>query len=70
VADLAHKHLRDYARIVMTLHNIIPSAVIRFLQQEGLPARDDVLEEISRNIERVWTGQSDEVPDADEARIP
>jgi ferritin-like metal-binding protein YciE len=67
VGELAHDHLRDYARVVMTLHSVIPSAVIRFLEEEGLPAREDMLEEISLNIESVWTGQADQVPDANEA---
>jgi hypothetical protein len=58
VAGLAHIHLRDYAQIVMTLHNLTPTAVVRFLQQEGLPASEDRLEEIARNIEEVWRGQS------------
>lgn len=64
VAELAHRHLRDHARSVMRLHNVIPSAVIAFLQQDGLPARTDVLEEVSRNIETVWSDQSGTVPEA------
>ena len=64
VADLAHRHLRDHARSVMRLHNVIPSAVIAFLQSDGLPARDDVLAEVSRNIETVWSDQSGSVPEA------
>ncbi len=67
VADLAHRHLRDYARVVMKLHNVIPSAVIKFLQEEGLPAREDSLPEIGRNIEGVWRDQSSDVPDVQEA---
>ena len=64
VADLAHRHLRDHARNVMRLHNVIPSAVIAFLQHDGLAARTDVLQEVSRNIESVWSEQSGTVPDA------
>src|SRR5688572_8825677 len=67
VADLAHQHLRDHARNVMRLHNIIPGAVIAFLQTDGLPARADVLNEVSRNIEKVWSEQSGSVPEASEA---
>ena len=66
VADLAHRHLRDHARSVMRLHNVIPSAVIAFLQKDGLSARTDVLEEVSRNIETVWSDQSGAVPEASE----
>lgn len=69
VAELAHRHLKDHARSVMRLHNVIPGAVIAFLQAEGLSARPDVLTEVSRNIESVWTDQSDAVPDASDASI-
>ncbi|MGE5927442.1 MAG: hypothetical protein ACM357_08815 [Gemmatimonadota bacterium] len=54
VGEIAHRHLSDYARIVMNLHNIIPAATIKFLQEDGLPASDAALTEISRNIEEVW----------------
>jgi ferritin-like metal-binding protein YciE len=64
VADLAHRHLKDHARSVMRLHNVIPSAVIAFLQHDGLPARPDVLQEVSRNIETVWRDESGSVPEA------
>ena len=64
VADLAHRHLKDHARSVMRLHNVIPSAVIAFLQHDGLPARRDVLQEVSRNIETVWRDESGSVPEA------
>jgi hypothetical protein len=66
VGDLAQRHLRDHARNVMRLHNVIPGAVIAFLQKDGLPARTDVLTEVSRNIESVWSDQSGSVPDAAE----
>lgn len=65
VADLAHQHLRTHARHVMRLHNVIPAAVITFLQrEEELPARVDVLPEISRTIESVWSEQRGSVPGA------
>jgi ferritin-like metal-binding protein YciE len=66
VADLAQRHLVDYTEVVMTLHNIIPAAVIEFLQEEGLPAREDVLPEISKNLESAWRSQAHQVPNADE----
>lgn len=70
VADLAHRHLADYARVVMTLHNAVPSAVIKFLQDEGLPATEDCLGEVAENIRRVWTEQSGDIPHADEVPDP
>jgi ferritin-like metal-binding protein YciE len=64
VADLAHRHLQDHARSVMRLHNLIPTAVVAFLKNEGLPARDEALQEVSRNIDSVWREQGSSVPDA------
>lgn len=58
VADLAHAHLQDHTKAVMTLHNIIPATVIRFLQAEGLPAKSDVLPAIADNLESVWHAHS------------
>jgi ferritin-like metal-binding protein YciE len=54
VADLATQHLQNYARGVIALHYIIPAVVVRSLQQEGLPARDDVLTDVFRNVEKAW----------------
>ena len=58
VADLAHQHLRDHARNVMRLHNIIPAAVVTFLQKDGLSARSEVLGEVAQTLESVWSDQS------------
>jgi ferritin-like metal-binding protein YciE len=69
VADLARQHFADYAHAVTLLHNVIPGAVVRFLREDGLPVRDDVLPEISRTIEEVWRSQSDQAPRADEASV-
>ena len=46
-----------------------PGAVIRFLREEGLPVREDVLPEISRTIETVWHAQSAQAPRADETAV-
>jgi len=51
------------------LHNVVPGAVIRFLREEGLPVREDVLPEISRTIEQVWHAQSAQAPRADETAV-
>ena len=68
VGEIAQRHLSAYARIVMNLHNIVPAAVIKFLQEEGLPATDASLAEISRNIEEVWH-QSSSVGTASQANL-
>jgi ferritin-like metal-binding protein YciE len=54
VADLAYQHLRNYARGVIALHYIIPAVVVRSLQTEGLPAREDVLTDVCRSVEDAW----------------
>jgi ferritin-like metal-binding protein YciE len=69
VADLAHQHFSDYARAVTQLHNVVPGAVVRYLREEGLPVREDVLPEISRTIEEVWHAQSAQAPRADETAV-
>ena len=69
VADLAQQHFADYAAAVTRLHNIVPAAVIRFLKEDGLLVREDVLPEISGTIEEVWHSQSDQAPRAEEAPI-
>ena len=47
----------------------VTGAVIRFLREEGLPVREDVLPEISRTIEQVWHAQSAQAPRADETAV-
>jgi hypothetical protein len=69
VGDLAHQHFSDYAQAVTLLHNLVPGAVLRFLREDGLPVRDDVLPEISRKIEEVWHAQSAQAPRADETAV-
>jgi ferritin-like metal-binding protein YciE len=69
VADLARQHFADYANAVTLLHNVIPGAVVRFLREEGLPVREDVLPEISRVIEETWRSQSGQAPRAEETSV-
>jgi ferritin-like metal-binding protein YciE len=69
VADLARQHFSDYAHAVTLLHNVIPGAVVRFLREDGLPVREDVLPQISRTIEEVWHSQSDQAPRAEETSV-
>jgi len=69
VAELARQHFADYADAVTRLHNIVPAAVIRFLEEDGLPVRAEVLPEISRTIEEVWHSESAQAPRAGEVSI-
>jgi hypothetical protein len=54
VADLANRHLRDYAMGMIALNYIIPAVVVRSLQKEGLPAHEDILTEVNRNVAKAW----------------
>ena len=54
VAELAAQHLQNYARAVTALHYIIPAVVVRSLQEEGLAAREDVLTDVFRTVEKAW----------------
>jgi ferritin-like metal-binding protein YciE len=54
VAEVALRHLRDYSEAVLVLHNLIPSAVVNFLQEDGLPANQEVLPEVYRTLDEVW----------------
>lgn len=59
VADLAHQHFRDYTDAVMRLNNLIPAAVVRFLEQQGLPVRADIASEVNENVAQAWKQTSD-----------
>jgi hypothetical protein len=54
VALLASRHLKDYARITMSMYHLMPGAVLDFLTDDGLPARDDVLPMIRRALDSAW----------------
>ena len=69
VADLARQHFTDYAEAVTRLHNFVPAAVVRYLKEDGLPAQENMLPQISRTIEEVWRKQSDRAPRAEEASV-
>jgi ferritin-like metal-binding protein YciE len=57
VARLAMTHLENHSRCVMTLHNIIPPAVMRFLRDEGYAVHQEQLGEITRNVQSVWSSE-------------
>jgi len=59
VADLAHQHFRDYTDTVIRLNNLIPAAVVRFLEQQGLPVRADIVSEVNQNVAQAWKQTSD-----------
>ena len=69
VAELAERHLKHYTKVVMKLNNILPSAVIAELREEGLPAREEQLPAIARTLKGVWSDPYNEVPEVDEISV-
>jgi ferritin-like metal-binding protein YciE len=55
VSDLARQHFLDYAQVVTRLNQVVPAAVVRQLQREGLAASDVVLNEVNRTVEEGWS---------------
>jgi ferritin-like metal-binding protein YciE len=53
VADLGRQHFRDYAEAILRFDTLVPASVIRYLQQEGLPATD-VLSQVNRTVKEAW----------------
>ncbi len=60
VATLAQRHYNDEAKMLMTLQRIIPEAVVSFLNEDGMPARADVLPDIHRSVHAAWTSERSE----------
>ena len=54
VADLGRQHFRDYADAILRFDALIPAAVVRYLQQEGLPVRADIVSEVNANVAEAW----------------
>jgi len=58
-AALAQRHLRDYARVVMQIAQVIPSIVLLELQADGETIATDAAETIRRQINEIWKSQGD-----------
>ena len=69
VAELAERHLKHYTKVVMKLNNILPSAVIAELRDEGLPAQEGQLPAIAQTLKGVWSDPYNEVPEVDEVSV-
>ena len=53
VADLGRQHFRDYAEAILRFDTLVPASVVRYLQQEGLPATD-VVSQVNRTVKEAW----------------
>lgn len=60
VADLGRQHFRDYADAILRFDSLVPASVVRYLQQEGLPAAD-VVSQVNRTVKEAWD-QVEEAP--------
>jgi ferritin-like metal-binding protein YciE len=54
VVELAQQHFSDYADAIVRFDALIPASVVRFLQQEGLPARDEAVADVDRMAAEAW----------------
>lgn len=54
VADLAERHLRDCSDAVWRLRNVIPTAVVNLLEEDGLAVSPEVLPTVNRTLEQIW----------------
>jgi hypothetical protein len=62
VAALGRQHFRDYADAILRFDSLVPEAVVRYLQQEGLPATD-VVAQVEKTVKEAW----DQVAEAPKA---
>lgn len=69
VAELAHQGFGDYAGAVSRLQASIPAAVVAFLREQGLPAREEVVPQVRETIEAVWQNQSSGIFQTDETVV-
>jgi ferritin-like metal-binding protein YciE len=59
VADLAQRHLADYARLVMQINQIIPDVVLQELRDDGETVALAADETIRKTTNEIWKSQSD-----------
>jgi ferritin-like metal-binding protein YciE len=59
VADLANRHLADYARIIMQITQTIPDVVLQELRDDGETVVTGAAELIRRQTNEIWKAQAD-----------
>ena len=62
VGFLAHRHIKDYVKITMTLYRLMPGIVLESLRETGLPVQLDTLPEIGTTLNAVWQRSGETVP--------
>jgi ferritin-like metal-binding protein YciE len=69
VADLGRQHFRDYAEAILRFDTLVPKSVVRYLQQEGLPAMD-VVPQVDRTVKEAWDQLEDAPSDQSFTQSP
>ncbi|HEX5387362.1 MAG TPA: hypothetical protein VFW66_11710 [Gemmatimonadales bacterium] len=64
-SELGRQHFRDYADAITRLERLIPAAVVRYLQQEGLPASEAVVPDVLRSAGEAWDTGAEQAAEAD-----
>lgn len=59
VADLAKRHLADYARLVMQIMQVIPEVVLQELRDDGEAVQTGAADLIREQTNAVWKQQAD-----------
>ncbi|HEX3465320.1 MAG TPA: DUF892 family protein [Candidatus Elarobacter sp.] len=59
VADLAQRHLSDYARLVMQINQVIPDVVLQELRDDGELVAADAAETIRKTANEIWKSHTD-----------
>ncbi|GAC1613653.1 MAG: hypothetical protein NVS4B13_08560 [Candidatus Elarobacter sp.] len=59
VADLAKRHLADYARIIMQINQVIPGVVLQELRDDGESVQTGAAELIKQQTNDIWKSQAD-----------
>lgn len=54
VAQVAERHLREYADSVMTIHWMVPAAATKYLRDEGLHSQEEVIPGVHLALEAIW----------------
>lgn len=54
VAELSLQHYRDYTETVLQLNKLVPAAVVRYLELEGLPAREEAAQLANQHVQDAW----------------
>jgi len=59
VADLAKRHLADYARLIMQITQVIPDVVLQELRDDGESVQTGAAELIRQQTNEIWKNQAD-----------